>query len=218
MNLKRESMRDRVKQILFDRIINGTYKPGDRLVELQIARELDTSQAPVREALRELEAMGVVESEAYRGTRVRRLSVEELRESYQVRGVLEEMAASLAAVKFRQNPEALQAVQTAFFLAAEAKNLEQFTQYNTAFHRLIVETSGNRVLLQVWDSLNFEVWTRINLLIVKQKEIDWRSPVKEHEAILDALVQGDGKTAGELLRQHAENVLTAEHAKINIVA
>ena len=218
MNLKRESMRDRVKQILFDRIINGTYKPGDRLVELQIARELDTSQAPGREALRELEAMGVVESEAYRGTRVRRLSVEELRESYQVRGVLEEMAASLAAVKFRQNPEALQAVQTAFFLAAEAKNLEQFTQYNTAFHRLIVETSGNRVLLQVWDSLNFEVWTRINLLIVKQKEIDWRSPVKEHEAILDALVQGDGKTAGELLRQHAENVLTAEHAKINIVA
>lgn len=209
MVLQRESMRDRVKQVLLDRILDGTYKPGDRLVELQIARELNTSQAPVREALRELEAMRLVESEAYRGTRVREVSLRELQESYQVRGELEALAGKLAALKFLENPQPLQNIHAAIEKAAQAKDLEHFTQYNTAFHRLIVETSGNRVLLQVWDSLIFETWTRINLLVARQT-IDWRSPVKEHQQIVDALCQGDGETAANLLRQHAENVLSLD--------
>ena len=181
MNL-RESMRDRVKQVLLKRILDGTYKPGDRLIELQLARELDTSQAPVREALRELEVMRLVESQTYRGTRVREISQRELQESYQVRGELEALAARLAAPKFYANPEPLQATLAALEAAAASEDFEQFTRCNTEFHRLIVETSGNSVLLRVWDSLAIEAWTRINLVLVRQKIVNFKSLIQEHQA------------------------------------
>ena len=207
--MKRECMSDRVKQVLIERILNGTYQPGDRLIELQIAREMETSQAPVREALRELEAMRLVESEPYRGTRVREVSLREMQESYQVRGELEALAARLAAPKFHENPQPLHDVQLAFRDAAQAKDLKQLARQNAVFHRLIVETSGNTVLLHTWDSLNFEAWTRINLGL-RQKKVDLLSLVREHQGIIDALVQGNGDTAAELLRKHAQAVLTPE--------
>jgi DNA-binding GntR family transcriptional regulator len=105
--LKRSSAREHITQILLDRILDGTYKPGERLIELQIASELSTSQAPVREAFRYLEAMRVVETETYKGTRVRSISARELEESSQVRAALEELGARLAAPHFKGNVEQL---------------------------------------------------------------------------------------------------------------
>ena len=68
MSLQRSSLRVQIKDVLLERILNGTYQPGDRLIELQIAQELGTSQAPVSESLCELEALGFVESEPSRGS------------------------------------------------------------------------------------------------------------------------------------------------------
>src|SRR5207342_3529945 len=85
-----------VKDRLLERIIAGTYPPGSRIVETQVARELGTSQAPVREALRGLEAMGVVEITPFRGARVRRATKRELLEAYVVRSALEGLGARLA--------------------------------------------------------------------------------------------------------------------------
>ncbi len=204
MKLKRECMSDRLKQVLLERILDGTYQPGDRLVELQIAREMETSQAPVREALHELEAMGLVESVAYRGTRVRQVSAEELQESYQVRAILEEMAAQLAAPKFYKNPQPLQTAHAAVQAAAQTGDVDAHAKLDAAFHRLIVETSGNSVLLRVWDSLGFETWTRINLMLIRSKTVDLQSLIEEHQQIVDAFMLCDGKTAGRLLHQHLE--------------
>lgn len=206
----RETMRDRIKQVLLNRILDGTYKPGDRLVEMQIAREMDTSQAPVREALRELEVMRLVESEAYRSTRVREVSQHELQEFYQVRAELEAFAARLAAPLFYEDPEPLQTALASLLAAVQAKDFEQITRHDAAFHRLIVETSGNSVLLHVWNSLAIEAWTRINVILLKQKRVNLQSLFKEHQEIADALVQGDGTTSGELLRKHIETALTLE--------
>src|SRR5580704_12754621 len=97
VDIARESIADRVRQVLTERIVNGMYLPGSRLVELQLARELNVSQAPVREALCALEAAHFVETEPYRGTRVRRIDERECREAYQVRAVLEELAVQLGA-------------------------------------------------------------------------------------------------------------------------
>src|SRR4051812_8786515 len=93
MEVQRDCMRAQIRRVLLKRIIDGTYQPGDRLKELQIAREFQSSQGPVREALRELEMLRLVESETYRGTRVRAISPEEMREAGEVRGVLEQEAA-----------------------------------------------------------------------------------------------------------------------------
>src|SRR5277367_3412308 len=95
MAVKRDCMSDRIRTVILERICDGTYSPGDRLIELQIAREFDTSQAPIREALCQLEAMRVVETQPYKGTRVREIRRKELEECLQIRAVLENLAAGL---------------------------------------------------------------------------------------------------------------------------
>ena len=95
--ISRTVLREQVKDVLLQRIVSGELKPGERLVETRIASELGTSQAPVREALRDLELLRMVESEPFRGARVRAFGDDELIEVYPVRAVLEELAAKEAA-------------------------------------------------------------------------------------------------------------------------
>lgn len=94
MALARTVLREQVKDVLLQRIVSGELEPGERLVETRIAQELGTSQAPVREALRDLELLRLVESEPFRGSRVRVFDEEEMIEVYPVRASLEELARS----------------------------------------------------------------------------------------------------------------------------
>ena len=87
--ITRSVLADQVKDRILEGILNGAYPPDSRIVETQVARALGTSQAPVREALRGLEALGVVEITPFRGARVRRPSKREILEAYVVRSTLE---------------------------------------------------------------------------------------------------------------------------------
>src|SRR3954464_8717306 len=89
--------REQVKRLLLERILAHQYAPGDRLVETRIAQELGVSQAPVREALRELETLRFVESAPFKGAWVREVSDAELAEIYPIRAALEDVAARAAA-------------------------------------------------------------------------------------------------------------------------
>ncbi len=201
MNVSRTSLREQIKEILLARILNGEYKPGDRLVEMQIAQELHTSQAPVRESLRELEALGFVESEPYRGTRVREVTKAELAEIYPVRAALEEVAARAAAQRLAGNVEVLAAELAAMHQEAEKGDLYEQVRHDVEFHRLIVEASGNRVLLEVWKSLRIEARTLISAIA---SELDPHELAERHRPVLEALAAGDGERAGSLIRQHVE--------------
>ena len=94
--VSRSVLADQVKERLLDGILSGRYAPDSRIIETQVARELGTSQAPVREALRGLEGLGLVEITPFRGARVRRPSRREILEAYAVRSSLETLAARLA--------------------------------------------------------------------------------------------------------------------------
>ncbi len=201
MNVNRTSLRAQVKEILLARIINHEYKPGDRLVELQIAQEFGISQAPVRESLRELEALGFVESEPYRGTRVRAVTKAELTEIYPVRAALEEVAARVAAQRLAGKVEALAAELAAMHQAAEKGDLYEQVQHDVEFHRLIVEASGNRVLQDVWRSLRIEARTLISAL---KADIGGHEIAEMHRPVLEALAEGNAEKAGILLRKHVE--------------
>lgn len=201
MTLIRTSLRAQIKEILLARILNGEYKPGDRLVELQIAQEFGTSQAPVRESLRELEALGFVTTEPYRGTRVKEVTKAELSEVYPVRAALEEVAARSAATRLAGNVEALEAELVAMRQAAIDGNLYEEVRHDVAFHRLIVEASGNRVLQDVWKSLRIEARTLISVLA---SAIDPAELAELHQPVLAALAAGDGEQAGRLIREHVE--------------
>ena len=201
MSLNRAVLSDQVKEILLKRILDGEYSPGDRLVEMHIAQEFEISQAPVREALRELEALGFVESEPYRGTRVRAVTKSELTEIYPVRAALEEVAARAAAVHLAGNVEALEAELEAMLAAAEKGDLYEEVQHDVEFHRLIVEASGNRVLQDMWRSLRIEARTLISVL---KAHIGGYELAELHRPVLEALAEGDAEKEGLLLRNHVE--------------
>jgi DNA-binding GntR family transcriptional regulator len=198
--LNRTVLRDQVKEILLKRILDGQYKPGDRLVEMHIAQEFEISQAPVREALRELEALGFVESEPYRGTRVRAVTKAELTEIYPVRAALEEVAARAAALRL-ENVEPLEAELRAMHAAAEKGDFDEQVKHDVEFHRLIVEASGNRVLQEMWRSLHIEARTMISLLKVG---ISGDELAEMHRPVLEALAERDAEKAGLLSRKHVE--------------
>lgn len=201
MSLQRVSLRSQIKEILLERILNGEYRPGERLIELQIAQELGTSQAPVRESLRELEALGFVESEPHRGTRVRTVTRAEMAEIYPVRAALEEVAAREAARRLNGNVEALKAEIAAMRQAAREGDLYEQVRHDVQFHRLIVEASGNKVLLEVWKSLHIEARTLISVI---KTDIDRDELTERHVPVLEALEAGNSELAGRLMREHVE--------------
>jgi DNA-binding GntR family transcriptional regulator len=103
--VSRPTLRDQIKDALLQRILQGTYAPGERIVEIRVAREFGVSQAPVREALRELEILRLIESEPFRGARVRGVRPEEIAETYPVRAALEAGNGMLAGRLVREHIE-----------------------------------------------------------------------------------------------------------------
>jgi DNA-binding GntR family transcriptional regulator len=197
--LQRDSMAERVKQDLLRRITSGELAPGTRLVELHIARELNTSQGPVREALCQLEGLELVVTEPYKGSHVREVTPQDIREAYVVRAPLEQLAGQLAAPRFQGDVADLRKVATSILNAARRQDVAGYARHDIAFHRRIVEGAANRVLLRTWNSLAFEV--RIHLWL-SRSNIDLMHAQEPHWQIIDALDAGDGRCAGELLRKH----------------
>jgi DNA-binding GntR family transcriptional regulator len=195
-------LREQVKELMLARILDGSYAPGERLVETRIAQELGTSQTPVREALRDLELLRFVESEPFRGARVRAISEEELAEIYPVRAAIEEVAAREAAVRLGGDVRALEAELDAMHAAADANDLHALAEHDTAFHRLILEASGNGLLVEVWRSLRIEMRTAITAL---RTGIDGHEIAELHRPVLDALRRRDAEGAGLALRRHVEH-------------
>ena len=203
VTIMRANLAAQIRDVLIERVRLGQIAPGERLVELAIAREFGTSQAPVREALRMLEAVGLLESVPHRGTRVRTLSERELFEGYVTRALLEEGAARYAAAHvFARSPEAvaeLRAATEAQLEAARAGDLPAVARHNAAFHRRVVAAAGNRALATSWEALGIESRGTVTLT---RKAYDIVAATRQHEPILDALSAGDGETAGRLIREH----------------
>lgn len=205
MSLTRTVLREQIRELLLERILKGELQPGDRLVELQIAQELGTSQAPVREAFRELNSLGFVEHEPYRGTRVRKITVDELAEIFPVRAALEELAAQEAAARLDGRVEELEATFEAMREAADRNALQDLAAHDATFHRLIVEAAGNRVLFDTWRTLRVEARVVVTAL---KTDIDLHELAELHRPLLDALRVGSPEKAGGALRQHFETLRT----------
>jgi DNA-binding GntR family transcriptional regulator len=200
-----KSARDRIRWALLKRISEGVYPPGERLKEMALAHEFEVSQAPVREVFRELETLGVLISEHYRGTRVREISSQETYDAYQLRGYLEEIAAQLIPLtKLKDAIVSSEALQRSMRTAAQTGDADGFARANTQFHRTLVSLASNQTLLKVWDSLEIEMRSRLNL----QKNVERLSSLAEiHQPIVDSLKKGDLKQTGVLLREHTFSFL-----------
>jgi DNA-binding GntR family transcriptional regulator len=181
--------------------VSGQLKPGERLVETRIASELGTSQAPVREALRDLELLRLVESEPFRGARVREFGDSELIEVYPVRAVLEELAAREAATRLDGNVGVLEREVEAMRAAAKRGDVNALARHDIAFHRLMVEAAGNMILEQTWKSLGVEGRITISLY---GTYVGPEEAAELHVPILEAIRSGKPGAAGRAARKHVE--------------
>ncbi len=195
----RTVLREQIKEILLERILRGDLKPGDLLVETRIASELGTSQAPVREALRDLELLRLVESEPFRSARVREVTDDDLLDVFPVRGVLEELAARLAARRSDGEVAALQAEFDAMRRAGENGDAKTQLHHDLGFHRALVEASGNKALLSSWLALGVEVPTAFGVFWTY---FDPMELVEFHVPILDAVRAGNATAAAREARKH----------------
>lgn len=170
------------------------------MVETQIARELGVSQAPVREALRDLESVGVVESFAFRGARVRKPTRAELIEAFPVRAALESLAASEAATRITEAQlEQLEDLVQQMEKAAVEGNTHQQAIANAQFHGLIVEAAGNSTLVRLWAFL--EPWAR-TYLTAARAGVDLNELAVRHRKILTPLRHRDSQAAAAAMREH----------------
>ncbi len=202
-SISRSVLSDQVKDRLLQAILDGRYPPGARIVETRVARELGTSQAPVREALRDLEALGVVETTAFRGARVRRLSVDELLEAFVVRAQLESLAARLAIPRLAEaDLDALDGLISEMREAADAGDYHAEAVADAAFHGRLVELSGNTTLQRVWRTL--EPYSRTYITIVAPGA-DRRAIADHHAPVLEALRARDADLVTEVLRGHFDD-------------
>ncbi|HEY6762392.1 MAG TPA: GntR family transcriptional regulator [Baekduia sp.] len=197
-------LREQVRDLLLARILSGEYEPGSRVVETRIAQELGISQAPVREALRDLEQLGCVVHEPFRGCSVREISIDDLLEAFPVRAALESVAARLAAGRITDEELALLAglVDTMRAAGAAGDAVAESTA-DAAFHATIVEASHNKVLARQWNQLQPQARTFISISLPASE----RGPVAErHVPILDALRTRDPERAATAMQDHLSEV------------
>jgi DNA-binding GntR family transcriptional regulator len=202
--LSRSVLADQVKEWILDGILSGHYQPDSRIIETQVARELGTSQAPVREALRGLEALGVVAITPFRGARVRRPTKREILEAYSVRSSLESLGARQGVPRMTEADLAeIAGHVSAMQAAARAGDGHAVAEADARFHARIVGLSENRTLEKVWRTL--EPFSRTYLtLIVPGADPQWSADL--HPPILAALERRDPDAVVGALERHFDEV------------
>ncbi|MGC5035715.1 GntR family transcriptional regulator [Streptomyces sp. DT190] len=188
------AVRERVTAALRREIVAGDLRPGDRLVERELAERFGVSRVPVREAIRSLVAEGFVHFETPRRTVVRRLTPTDVKELFELREALEVYAAGLAAS--RATPEDLAEVRALLDRAAaatEAGDAEAITDVNSRLHDRIVAMAGNSLLTEALEP----VAGRLRWMTRRNEE--WSQLLVEHRELYEAIASGDPDRA----RAHA---------------
>lgn len=216
---ERRALVDRLVAALQARVLSGDLPSGTRLRQEALAEEFGVSRTPVREALRALQAGGLVELRPNRGALVRGLSPREIRDAYEVRAELEGLAAELAAGRIRHEQlEALHRAQEQFrqaldqTVAARAGGEEpsedeigHWGRANDLFHQEIQDAAGNDVLTQALRHLHRSFPRDLSRTVLGESSTLLTENVREHEAILAAVERHDAERARALMVSHVRN-------------
>lgn len=202
--LARVVLGDQVKEHVIEAIMNGEFQPGDRVVASSLARRLGVSQAPVREAIRDLVLLGFLENEPFKGTSVRSFSPRELFEVYTVRAALESLAARLAAARLTdQDAHLLRCTLDKMIEAAQEQDEARMVRLDNEFHETILRISDNQLLHQLWQTLQFGSWT---IVTTRMSSYDLEELARRHEALLEALQTRDPQVAMTAMQHHIEDL------------
>jgi DNA-binding GntR family transcriptional regulator len=193
---------------LRERIRKGLLVPGERLVEADLVRATGASRAKVREALKQLGTEGLVTLEEFRGASVKRHSLEEIRQIYQARMVLE----GLAAAEFTRRADAsqrsrLQAMQSALDECADAGQHDTFARLNADWHRLLIEGAGNTMVTQFLERLTVPIYRLLFSNFYSRQRIVLANA--DHQVVTMAILARQPEAAEAAMRAHISRGMAA---------
>jgi len=195
-------LREMVFESLREAIIQGRLKPGERLMEIQLAEEMGVSRTPVREAIRKLELEGFVVMVPRKGAYVADISVKDIADVFEVRAALEGLAAGLAAERI--TTEELEELDRALTKTYEVSkhDLNAIVETDTNFHALIYRASRNERLVQIISNLADQI-QRFRATSLAQPGRT-KLAIEEHAKIVDAISDRNVELAQTLAREHIE--------------
>ncbi|MBA7482085.1 HTH-type transcriptional repressor RspR [subsurface metagenome] len=201
-----ELLNQKVYRVLKESIIKGFLEPGTKLLENKIAEEMQVSRTPVREAMQKLVAEGFVKTAPNQTMVVTKVSPEDVKEVLQIRGVLEGLAARIAAKKInRQEMDELENFVTQMSLHVTKKDLSSYCKVDDEFHNLILNICGNKWIIQIRDNLGSFIYRfRIKSLSVPGR---LKCSLEEHQAIMESLKKHNSEEANKLSQIHMENTV-----------
>ncbi len=190
-----------IRELLEHEIISGERMPGDRLDEPQLTRRFDVSRTPVREALVELAAEGLVEMQPHRSAVVAEVSVGRVIEMYEVLAKLEGLSARLATRRMKEDErKEFKAVHARIGLMVEANDRDSFPALNREFHNLIHQGAHNDVLSEQINGLNKRLTPYRR--IYREEPHDLRTPHAEHDGVVTAILNRDEAAAERIFSDH----------------
>jgi DNA-binding GntR family transcriptional regulator len=199
---ERRVLREEIRDHLMRDILEGRLAPGERIIETRVAQQFDVSQAPVREALRDLEMFGFIATVPFRGAVVREMSPEDLVQVYPIRAVLEGLAARDAATRLDEKGlVALEKLIDTMRKAASRSDNRAQIDADFRFHLAIVDACGNWLLKQFWERMRLANTT---LLTVNRSRHSMMEIADRHVPVLDALRARDPDAAERAMRLHIE--------------
>ncbi len=205
--LQRGLLSDQIYLMIKTMIKDSSLVPGEQLVESQLARQLEVSQAPVRDALKRLAHEGLVSHVRHQGNFVATYTDEEAEQAKTARVELEALAGRLASGHLDDDRrEALLEIIEDMHAAADGADLPAFRELDFVFHRAVIEASGNTYLPKMWDLLEPSLRV-MHVLGDPTFTGDWHEVADWHRGLLDVLDAGDAQAASDLFRRHAAGTL-----------
>lgn len=201
-SLQRRVLRDDVIDYFIRGILNKKYLPGDRLVEVQMATDLNIGKGAVREAFRDLANMGYITIKPYKGAFINNLSYEQMMDYYKVRLVLEKTALEW----IFDNPEISEAEieylgKSVEKMTANCETGDFFTQIKSdmEFHRILINLAKSDFLKKTWESLGHSFWF---FFVHNRVDLDMKKQVEKHRVLYEALISNNRQLAFEQMDHH----------------
>lgn len=197
-------LRDVVFHTLRQAILKGDLKPGERLMEIQLAKKLGVSRTPIREAIRKLELEGLVLMIPRKGAEVAEITEKNLRDVLEVRGALEKLAVQLACDQItKAQIRELREAAGAFREALTSGNVTEIAEADEHFHDLINLATGNQKLIQLLNNLREQMY-RYRVEYLKNESV-YPQLLTEHDSLIRAIEKRQREQAAEIVCRHIEN-------------
>ena len=201
-------LRDVVFNTLRQAILRGELKPGERLMEIQLANKLGVSRTPIREAIRKLELEGLVLMIPRKGAEVAEITEKSLRDVLEVRRALEELSVQLACDKItKEEIRELERVAKEFQQVVKSSDITEIAEVDVRFHDIIYTATDNQKLIQLLNNLREQMY-RYRVEYLKRDGV-FPQLIAEHEAIIRHIENNEKEKATEVMCRHIDNQVEA---------